>query len=151
MQAKRISVDGAETAYLLVLEDGDEVVAVLREFVAAEKLRTCRFTAIGALSDLVLGCYETSRRDYTRIPVNEQVEVLTLAGNVTEADGQARVHAHIVIGRQDGTTLGGHLLEGHVRPTLELFLTAWPVRTVRRLDERSGLMLIDLHERTLPA
>lgn len=144
MQARRINSVETEASYLLVFDPGDEVIATLREFVGREELRTCRFTAIGAVSDLVLGYFEVAQREYRRLPVTEQVEVLMLAGNVTEADGQPRVHAHVVVGKADGTTLGGHLVEAHVRPTLELFLTAWPARIQRRLDEPSGLMLIDL-------
>ena len=144
MRAQRISADGAEAAYLLVFDPGDEVVGTLQEFAGRQGLRACRFTAIGAVSDLVLGFFDVDQRDYRRIPIAEQVEVLTLAGNVTEAEGRPRVHAHMVVGKADGSTLGGHLLEAHVRPTLELFLTAWPARIQRGLDERSGLMLIDL-------
>ncbi|HVP12337.1 MAG TPA: PPC domain-containing DNA-binding protein [Phycisphaerae bacterium] len=144
MRAQRVGGKGAETTYLLVFETGDEVTTALREFAVREGLQTCRFTAIGAVSDLVLGYFEVDRREYKRMPVVEQAEVVMLAGNITEADGQPRVHAHVVIARADGTALGGHLLEAHVRPTLELFLTAWPARVQRRLDEASGLMLIDL-------
>jgi uncharacterized protein len=144
MRSRQISGGAAETVYLLVFDPGDEVMTALREFACKEKLMTCRFTAIGALCDLVLGYFDVDKREYQRLPVAEQMEVLTLTGNVTEADGQPRVHAHVVVGRADGSTLGGHVLEAHVRPTLELFLTAWPARIKRRLDERSGLALIDL-------
>jgi uncharacterized protein len=144
MRSQRISPDGAETVHLLVFAPGDEIVATLREFAARERLLACRFTAIGAVSDLVLGYFDVDKREYQRMPVAEQLEVLTLSGNITEADGQPRVHAHVVVSRPDGTTLGGHLLEAHVRPTLELFLTAWPSRVRRHLDEPTGLPLIDL-------
>jgi uncharacterized protein len=144
MRSQPISADGAEAVYLLVFETGDEIVTSLREFACREDLSAGRFTAIGAVSDLVLGFFDVTKREYQRTPMAEQVEVLTLVGNVTEADGQPRVHAHVVVGRPDGTALGGHLLEGHVRPTLELFLTAWPARVRRRVDEQTGLPLIDL-------
>jgi predicted DNA-binding protein with PD1-like motif len=144
MRWQRISADRDEAVHLLVFQTGDEIATILREFAVREKFGVCRFTAIGAVGDLVLGYFDVDRREYRRLPMVEQLEVLTLAGNITEADGQPRIHAHIVVSRPDGSTLGGHLIEAHVRPTLELFLTAWPANIHRRLDEQSGLMLIDL-------
>lgn len=144
MRSQRLNERSDETTRLLVFGDGDEIVATLLEFSRREGLRSGRFSAIGAVSDLVLGYFDVEKREYRKLPFPEQVEILVLTGNITEADAQPRVHAHLVAGRPDGTTLGGHLLEARVRPTLEMFLTAWPTTVRRRLDERSGLMLIGL-------
>ncbi len=84
MRSQRISADGAATTYLLVFETGDEVLATLRDFARRESLHVCRFSAIGALSDLVLGYFEVAQREYRRIPVAEQVEVLSLVGTISE-------------------------------------------------------------------
>jgi uncharacterized protein len=72
------------------------------------------------------------------------VEVLSLIGDVTIEQGTLEVHAHIVVGKQDGTAHGGHLLEGHVFPTLELILAESPQYLTRRRDIETGLALIDL-------
>ena len=37
---------------------------------------------------------------------------------------------------------GGHLLEGHVRPTLEVILTESPKHLERHFDEKAGIPLI---------
>ena len=69
-----------------------------------------------------LGCIGVTKR-YQDIPVNEQVEVLMLAGDIAwKEDGEPVIHAHVVVGRQDGSTRGGHLKKAIVRPTLELVL-----------------------------
>jgi predicted DNA-binding protein with PD1-like motif len=68
--------------------------------------------------------------------------VLTLVNNITLGEGELEVHTHTVLGLADGTTRGGHLLEGHVRPTLELILTESPVQLRRRFDAETGLTLI---------
>jgi predicted DNA-binding protein with PD1-like motif len=49
-----------------------------------------------------------------------------------------------VLGCADGTTRGGHLLEGYARPTLELILTESPAQLRRRFNPAAGLALIDL-------
>jgi uncharacterized protein len=102
------------------------------------------FTAIGALREVTLGYWGWETEDYRRIPVREQVEVLSLAGNIAlTPDGSTKVHAHVVVGKADGTAHGGYLLEGHVRPTLELILVETPRHLRRTFDPRTGLALLD--------
>lgn len=72
------------------------------------------------------------------------MEVLVLAGDVTAADDGRMVHAHTVLGRRDGSTVGGHLKQAVVYPTIELVLTEAPAHLRRRYDEDTGLALIDL-------
>jgi predicted DNA-binding protein with PD1-like motif len=67
-------------------------------------------------------------------------------GDITLKDGQPSIHAHVVLGKRDGTAHGGHLLEAHVRPTLEVILTESPAHLTRRFDEASGLALIRLED-----
>src|SRR5205823_13320077 len=108
-------------------------------------LGAAHFTAIGAFRDVTLGYFDWEKKDYQKIPVREQVEVLSLIGDVTlDEKGQPQVHAHVVVGRSDGTTRGGHLLEAHVRPTLEVVLVESPVHLQRKHDPESGLALIRL-------
>lgn len=144
VRAKLLQRNG-ETSYVLVFETGDDVMAGLLDFAKEQRLEASDFTAIGAFSRVVVGYFEVARKTYKEIPVEEQVEVLTLLGNVTrEADGEPKIHAHVVVGLADGTTRGGHLLEARVRPTLELVLTESPVELRRRFDPAVGLALIDV-------
>jgi uncharacterized protein len=129
--------------YALVFERGDEVMEVLQRFAVEHELHGAHFTAIGAFSDVTLGYFDWERKEYRENDVPEQVEVLTLAGDVAENDGAPAVHAHVVLGRADGSAVGGHLLSAHVRPTLELILTETPSHLRKRHDEESGLALID--------
>ena len=101
-------------------------------------------TAIGAFRDATLGYFDWEAKEYLKIPVNEQVEVLSLIGDVALKDGEPKVHAHVVVGRSDGSTRGGHLIEAHVRPTLEVIVTESPVHLHKQVDEESGLALIRL-------
>ena len=92
----------------------------------------------------MLGYFDWQKKDYTRIRIAEQVEVLNLTGNVALADGEPKLHPHVVLGKADGSAHGGHLLEGHVRPTLEVIVTESPVHLRRRSDPETGLALIEL-------
>jgi uncharacterized protein len=137
--------EGPERTIALIFDKGDEVVATLQRFASENKLTASRFSAIGALEGAVLGYFDWERKDYDRIEVTEQVEVLSLNGDVAlDADGQPKVHAHTVLGRRDGSTVGGHVLEARVRPTLEVLLVESPSHLRKRCDPDSGLALIDL-------
>jgi hypothetical protein len=54
------------------------------------------------------------------------------------------LHVHIVLGLADGSTRGGHLLSGTVRPTLEVVLTEVPATLRRKKRADLGIALIDL-------
>ncbi|MDB6017924.1 MAG: hypothetical protein JWR19_2413 [Pedosphaera sp.] len=140
----KILFDEEEKTFALVLATGDEVVSSLLKFAAANRLSAGHFTAIGALSEVTLGYYNLNKKDYKNIPINEQVEVLSLVGNIALDKGRPKVHAHIVIGKSDGTAFGGHLVEARVRPTLEVIIDEEPEHLWRRFDPESGLALIDL-------
>jgi predicted DNA-binding protein with PD1-like motif len=144
MKAKLLhEVDGQRT-FALVFETGDEALAGIRDFAKHQHLGASHLTGIGAFSGLVLGYFDWKKKTYRRIPVNEQVEVLSLVGNVVLKGGAPQVHAHVVAGKSDGTAHGGHLLEAHVRPTLEVVVVESPQHLRRVPDEDSGLALIDL-------
>ena len=143
MQTKLLN-DEHERTWALVFAKGDAVMENLQKFAEQNNITGAHFTAIGAFQDADLYYFDWNTKDYQDIPVREQVEVLTLAGNVSRKDGKPKVHAHVVLGRADGTTRGGHLKEAHVRPTLEVILTEEPEHLRREHDEETGLALIRL-------
>ena len=145
MRSKLLDESHGRRTFALVFDTGDEAMAGLSQFAREQRLAAAQFTAIGAFSRAVLAYFDWDTKQYQRIPVDEQVEVLALTGDVSEeADGTPKVHAHVVLGRRDGTTRGGHLMEGHVRPTLEVVLTESPAHLRRRHDPATGLSLIRL-------
>jgi len=144
MKSKLIHEHGGERTFALIFETGDEAMAGLTAFAKEHRLSAARFTAIGAFRDVTLGYFDWETKGYKKIPVAEQVEVLSLIGDVALNEGVPTVHAHVVVGRSDGSTRGGHLLDGHVRPTLEVILVESPAHLKKRHDPISGLALINL-------
>jgi uncharacterized protein len=143
MKGKLIS-EGAQRTFAVILDTGDEAMACLTDFAREHRLSASQFTALGAFRDCVLGYFDWQKKDYRRIPIDEQVEVLALIGDIALDDGAAQLHAHVVLGKADGSAHGGHLLEAHVRPTLEVIITESPVHLQRRSDPETGLALIRL-------
>ena len=129
--------------FALVFDKGDEVTSKLLAFAEENRLRASYFSAIGAFKSCTLGFFERERKDYRRIEISEQVEVMSLIGNIVrDENGQHKLHAHVVIGKPDGSAHGGHLLNGVVWPTLELFLTETKETLTRKVDEETNLPLI---------
>ena len=141
MKSKVLS-EANERTFAVVFSSCEEAMAGLRQFAADRRLTASRFTAIGAFSELVLGYFDWESKKYQSIPINEQVEVLALVGDIALEGNQSKVHAHVVVGMRDGTARGGHLLSAKVRPTLEVLLTESPSHLHRIFDAESGLLLL---------
>jgi predicted DNA-binding protein with PD1-like motif len=144
MRSKLIHDDDGQRTFAVIFDQGDEVTRGLTEVAKKHQMSAASLTAIGALESAVLGYFEWDRKDYRRIAVTEQVEVLSLLGNLVLQDGEPKLHAHVVIGKRDGSAMGGHLLEGRVRPTLEVIIVESPQHLRRRHDAASGLALISI-------
>jgi len=136
---------GGERTFVLVLEPGEEAFAAITEFAAKEKLAGASITAIGAFERATVGWFDLDKKGYKNIDVAEQCEVLSLVGDVAAGDdGKPSVHLHAVLGLSDGSTRGGHLLKGYVRPTLEVVIEESPVHLRRKKRPELGIALLDL-------
>jgi uncharacterized protein len=129
--------------FALILATGDELSGTLKEFAGNQRLQGSSFKAIGAFSYVKLGWFNWETKKYeTAVEFDEQVELLSLIGDVAVRNGEPQVHAHAVVGRRDGSAHGGHLLKAIVRPTCELILIESPAKMQKELDPESGLALI---------
>jgi uncharacterized protein len=143
MKYQLINNDQQKT-FAVILESGEEVIEKIMEFAQEQKISASQFTAIGAFSNTIVGFFDFSMKDYKKIPFKEQMEVLTLNGDITLFNGEYKIHAHVVLGREDGSAHGGHLLKATVHPTLEIILNESPAYLSREMDKESGLALIKI-------
>jgi uncharacterized protein len=142
MNSKQLDTTQDRRTYVLVFDKGEEVTGGLTAFAREQQLAGSHFTAIGAFSRVTLGFFDRERKEYKKIPINEQVEVLSLVGNIGLYQDEPRLHAHVVIGKSDGMAMGGHLMEGIVWPTLEIIIEESPRHLQRHMDEETGLPLL---------
>ena len=146
MKAKRL-LEATPKTFALVFESGEAVMEPLEGFARQERISAGSLQGIGAFSRARVGFFDPESRRYRAMRVDEQTEVLSMIGDIALGEeGEPEIHAHIVLGRRDATTVGGHLLEATVRPTLEVVLTEAPQHLRRRSDPDSGLALIDLDQ-----
>jgi predicted DNA-binding protein with PD1-like motif len=143
MQWKLLN-EGEQKTYAVILKSGEEVSENILNFVRQEKIKAAQFTAIGAVGKATLGFFDFAIKDYAKIEIQEQAEVLVLSGDVSLFNNEPKIHAHIVLGKRDGTAHGGHLLHATVHPTLEIILTESPSFLERKMDKETGLPLIKI-------
>jgi uncharacterized protein len=138
-------IEDEPKVFALVFETGDEIATVVQQFSKKQGLAGSSFKAIGALSYAKLGWFNWETKTYDPACVlDEQVELLSLIGDIALKDGEPQVHAHVVVAGSDGIAHGGNLLEARVRPTCELILTESPTHLQKKLDPESGIALIQL-------
>ncbi len=143
MNHKLINDDKQKT-YAIILESGEEAMEQIKTFTSKLNLSASRFTAIGAFSDTTVGFFDFSIKDYKKNRFNQQMEVVSLVGDISVYKNEYKVHAHVVLADEKGAAYGGHLIKATVHPTLEIILDESPLYLKREMDENSGLPLIKI-------
>ena len=143
MQVKVVKDSPEEKVYAIVFYKGDDALSGLTDFAIQHKIEDAHFIGIGAISSATLAWLDPSKKIYHRIPVTEQAEVLSLIGDVATFNGKPIVHMHAVLGKSNGTPIGGHIFELNVNPTLEIFMTVNSTPLKKRPDNESGMKVID--------
>jgi predicted DNA-binding protein with PD1-like motif len=143
MQVQLLSENHGHKEYAVIFSKGDEAFSGLNEFAEKFHVTSARFTAIGALRGATLAWFSPERKMYKKIPVEGQLEVASMIGDIALFNGKPVVHTHMVVGLPDGTARAGHVLEAHVWPTLEVMVTVESSAMRKSLDPETGLALID--------
>jgi uncharacterized protein len=144
MKSKLLHEHSGLKTFALVFDKDEQVRDALLQFANEKKLAGAHLNGIGALSEVTLGYFDREQKGYRKIEISQQVEVLSFSGNIIQKDDQSKLHAHIVVGKADGTAHGGHFLGGRVWPTLEVIVTELPEHLRRTQDNETGLALLDL-------
>jgi predicted DNA-binding protein with PD1-like motif len=125
---------------------GERMLGPLLEWLGRENVGYASLTGLGAVSTATVSYWNAETQQYETHELTEQMEVVSLIGNVTLRDGEPFVHAHVALGRRDLSLVGGHLNDLSVHPTLEISLVPGPQPVHRALDESCGLYVMHLGE-----
>lgn len=142
MKYKLLSDTNGVKEYVLIFAKGDEVLSGISDFAATQKISSARFTAIGALKSTTTAWFDLAEKTYKLNHINQQVELVSLIGDIALYDGHPVVHAHYSLGLSDGSLQGGHLIEAITDPTVELFMTTYATPLQKQLDKETDLKLI---------
>jgi len=143
MKVRLLADNNGVKNYAIVLAKGDEVMSGLTDFARQNKVTSASFTAIGAFSHATVAWFDRAKKEYKLIPIEQQVELISMIGDIALVNDRPAVHTHVSLGSSDGTVRGGHLVDADVFPTLELFMTVYPTALHKQLDEVTALELID--------
>ena len=143
MKIRLLSENAGVKHYAIILAKGDEVMSGLTDFARQNKVTSASFTAIGAFSHATVAWFDDARKEFKLIPIEQQVELVSMIGDIALVNDQPSVHTHVAVASSDGTVRGGHVINAFVFPTLELFMTVYPTPLHKESDEATGLKLID--------
>ena len=142
MRSKLLTQSAAAKTWMLVFDDDDDVLPTLLAFAREQRIAGGSVMGLGGFHDVTLAFFDLQKKAYMPIPIHEQVEVMSLLGNIAQQQGETKLHIHCIVGKRDGSAHGGHLLAARVRPTLELMVTDIGGSLERAVDSKTGLPLL---------
>lgn len=135
-------------SYIVRIDRGEEVLDKLNEFIKETDIKAGTVTGIGASSEVELGVYSVKKREYIKNKYEGEFEILSLIGNITQDEGDAYIHLHIMISdglvQGTGITVGGHLNKCIISGTCELRIDECENIYQRRVDDETGIKIIDI-------
>jgi predicted DNA-binding protein with PD1-like motif len=115
---------GAGKTYKVSFKAGDDVMGGMMRFAAAQPMQQAQLSGVGGTIKATLAWYDPKVRAFKKIEINEKCEISGVTGTITtDAKGKPNVHLHLVLTRQDGSTVSGHLISATIDPILEVFVT----------------------------
>lgn len=138
MEYKRIG-----NVIVLRAQKGEEVVSLLTRLIDEEKITCGRVTGIGATDKITIGLYNVTTQEYRKVTIEEEMEILSLSGNLTRKDGNPYVHVHGAFATLD-KVYGGHVNEVWISATAEIIIDVIDLVVERETDKETGLNLIKL-------
>jgi uncharacterized protein len=130
------------TVSLIRFDKGDDVLAALSSLAEKENITAATFTAIGASGEVILSYYDIAKKEYVDREFREDLEIVSITGNVGRMDSKPIIHAHGVFSDREFKTYGGHLKKLIVSATCEVTLTQLKGEILRGFDNETGLNLM---------
>ncbi|MEM0491046.1 MAG: DNA-binding protein [Acidilobaceae archaeon] len=130
-------------SFLVRAPEDTEILEFLRSYAKKHNVVKASIAGIGAFKEATIAYYDIDLQRYIPINIDERVEILSLLGNISLADGDVFPHIHVVLGKRDGSTIGGHLLRGVVF-LAELYIQELPGPPLERKPWKYGLKVWDI-------
>jgi len=128
--------------YVLAISSGEEICEQLKWFCEKKKIEAAHFSIIGAVNDLELWWYDTSKRRYKKKALMGQFEIVSMLGNVGILKGAIIIHTHGMFSDKNYKVYGGHVNRGVVSGTCEVVFEKLDGKITREYDEETGLNLM---------
>ncbi len=94
--------------------EGEDLVQSIVDYSRKNHITCASVMVIGALKNAELGYFSKELGEYVRTEVDEQCELISGMGNISTREEEVFLHLHVLLGKRDFTTVGGHLIKGEV-------------------------------------
>ena len=128
--------------YIVRLNVGEDIVESVKKFAQEENIRFGTVTGIGAVNKAKIGLFNTETKEYQSTILEEDMEIISLAGNITEMNGEPYIHLHIALANSEHNVKAGHLNMAVISATGEIIIEAIDGYVDREFDDDIGLNLL---------
>lgn len=125
-------------------DKGDKIMASLNDIAEKESIKTGFVSGIGAVNQAELSFFLIDSKEYQTVNFEEPFEVLSMNGTLSYVDNNPHQHVHMVLGKEDYSTIGGHLQEATVSITLEVHIKILDTEVTRETSSEFGIQTLDL-------
>lgn len=130
--------------YVVRMEKGDELFESLLSLAKNEKIKFGSVSGIGATNCVDFGCFDTEKKQYKNIHLENDFEITSICGNISTMDGESYVHLHINVSDSNGSVYGGHLKSAVISVTAEIVVTAFDAVVDRIHDAEVGANVFNI-------
>lgn len=124
------------------LNRGDELIISLTNHLKEKGIKSGFIHGIGAVSSAKLGYFNAQTKKYEELLFDENMEILSLNGNISIKDGDIFPHIHAMFSKKDFTAIGGHLFSPTIVYAFEFMIYEYSGEPLmRQFDEDTGLYL----------
>ena len=123
------------------LDHDDEIIESIISVCKKENIENAALQGIGAGKRFAISHFDSLEMHYHTRTFEGIIEIVSMSGNIAMVNGEPSPHVHIVLGKEDFSTVGGHLVEGIINPTCEITILPLETKVFREKDERTGLNL----------
>lgn len=126
--------------YVARLEHGRDWRGQIEAFAEDEEIDAAFFMGLGAVSDARILFYDQHEQEYDGIDFDEHFEMTPAIGNISWLGDERFAHTHVVLSREDGSTVAGHL-DTATTFAGELYVREFETTLEREHDETTDLDL----------
>ncbi|MDR2847435.1 MAG: DNA-binding protein [Mycoplasmataceae bacterium] len=129
--------------FVIRLDQGDEILNSLTRVCTEQNIHCGSFHGLGAVNYVKIGLMDLKTKKYISKKMTGPMEIVNLVGNISVKDSAVYLHAHIAICDKSMQVFGGHLNEGMISLTGEIFVTKFKGDMQRKFDDQIGLNILD--------
>ena len=130
---------------LIVLKKGEEIFESLYKIIKELDIKSGWINGIGAASNIVLGAYPSSTKEYIKKDFKGEFELASIMGNITTKQNNPFIHIHATISDEECNAFAGHLFTATVSVTCEIILNISNKSIIRKECSEVGLYLWDFN------